>query len=97
MDWTHAPGQDAEAGDAASGAGAPGPDASAAAAPAEVAAVLESEVADVVFSALQRFLATHPDWNQHRFTTSALATFLFQNGCTDACVQQHYLNALFML
>lgn len=82
MDWTPSPAPEPEAGDGARG---------------ESAAVLESEVADVVFSALQRFLATHPGWNQHGLTTSALATFLFQNGCTDACVQQHYLNGLFLL
>jgi hypothetical protein len=28
--------------------------------------------------------------------TSALAGFLFQNGCSDGCVAQHYLNGLFL-
>jgi hypothetical protein len=28
--------------------------------------------------------------------TSALAGFLFQNGCQDALVTQHYLNGLFL-
>lgn len=37
-----------------------------------------------------------PEWDQYRVITSALASFLFQNGCTDRCVSQHYLNGLFM-
>ncbi|MGL6133774.1 MAG: DUF2811 domain-containing protein [Prochlorococcaceae cyanobacterium] len=38
----------------------------------------------------------HPQWDQYRLITSALAGFLFQHGCKDACGQQHYLNGLFL-
>ncbi|WP_043368628.1 DUF2811 domain-containing protein [Cyanobium sp. PCC 7001] len=62
----------------------------------ECAAHLEAEVPEVLFHGLRQFLDHHPEWNQHRVATSALATFLFQNGCKDTCVNQHYFSALFL-
>jgi hypothetical protein len=41
---------------------------------------LEAEVPEVLFSVI----------------TSALAGFLFQNGCSDQSVTQHYLDGLFL-
>ena len=57
---------------------------------------LEAEVPEVLFDGLRSFLQSRPDWDQYRVITSALAGFLFQNGCSDRCVAQHYLNGLFM-
>jgi hypothetical protein len=64
-------------------------------APAPVAVSLEAEVPEVLFDGLHQFLASHPDWSQYGVITSALATFLFQNGCKDPWVNQQYLNGLF--
>ena len=57
---------------------------------------LEAEVPEVLFDGMRSFLQARPDWDQYRVITSALAGFLFQNGCSDRCVAQHYINGLFM-
>ena len=57
---------------------------------------LEAEVPEALFDGMRAFLRSRPDWDQYRVITSALAGFLFQNGCSDRCVAQHYLNGLFM-
>lgn len=57
---------------------------------------LEAEVPEVLFEGMRSFLQSRPDWDQYRVITSALAGFLFQNGCGDRCVAQHYINGLFM-
>ncbi|MCP9928421.1 DUF2811 domain-containing protein [Cyanobium sp. CH-040] len=62
----------------------------------DVAISLEAEVPEVLFEGMRRFIDQHPQWDQYRLVTSALAGFLFQHGCKDPCVQQHYLNGLFL-
>ena len=57
---------------------------------------LEAEVPEALFDGMRAFLSSRPEWDQYRVITSALAGFLFQNGCADRCVAQHYLNGLFM-
>ena len=57
---------------------------------------LEAEVPEALFNGMRTFISTRPEWDQYRVITSALAGFLFQNGCSDRCVAQHYLNGLFM-
>nr|MCH9713143.1 DUF2811 domain-containing protein [Cyanobacteriota bacterium] len=57
---------------------------------------LEAEVPEVLFDGMRLFIETHPQWDQYRLITSALASFLFQHGSKDACVTQHYLNGLFL-
>jgi hypothetical protein len=57
---------------------------------------LEAEVPEALFEGMRAFLQNRPDWDQYRVITSALAGFLFQNGCGDRCVAQHYINGLFM-
>ncbi len=56
---------------------------------------LEAEVPEVLFDGMRRFIEEHPSWDQYRLITSALASFLFQHGCKDACVNQHVLDGLF--
>lgn len=56
---------------------------------------LEAEVPDVLFEGMREFLDNHPQWDQYRLISSALASFLFQNNCSDPAVTQHYLNGLF--
>jgi hypothetical protein len=57
---------------------------------------LEAEVPEVLFEGMRSFIHSNPDWDQHSVITSALAGFLFQNGCQDASVTQHYLDGLFL-
>jgi hypothetical protein len=57
---------------------------------------LEAEVPEALFDGMRAFLSSRPEWDQYRVIASALAGFLFQNGCGDRCVAQHYLNGLFM-
>lgn len=56
---------------------------------------LEAEVPELLFEGMRAFIASNPRWDQYSLITSALACFLFQNGCTDPCVTQHYLDSLF--
>jgi len=57
---------------------------------------LEAEVPEVLFEGMRSFIHSHPDWDQYSVITSALAGFLFQNGCQDASVTQQYLDGLFL-
>jgi len=57
---------------------------------------LEAEVPEVLFEGMRSFINGHPDWDQYSVITSALAGFLFQNGCSDHSVTQHYLDGLFL-
>lgn len=57
---------------------------------------LEAEVPEVLFEGMRSFIHSHPDWDQYSVITSALAGFLFQNGCEDTSVTQHYLDGLFL-
>jgi hypothetical protein len=45
---------------------------------------------------MRSFIHSNPDWDQYSVITSALAGFLFQNGCQNAFVTQHYLDGLFL-
>lgn len=63
---------------------------------AERCVSLEAEIPEELFDGMREFIRLHPHWDQYRLIRSALAGFLFQNGCTDSCVTQHYLNGLFM-
>ncbi len=69
----------------------------AAMAPTPAASIsLEAEVPELLYDGMRQYLSNHPEWDQYRLVTSALANFLFQNGCADQCVTQHYLNGLFL-
>ncbi|MFO0018204.1 MAG: DUF2811 domain-containing protein [Synechococcaceae cyanobacterium] len=56
---------------------------------------LEAEVPEILFEGMRSFIQLNPDWDQYSVITSALAGFLFQNGCQEQIVTQHYLDALF--
>lgn len=56
---------------------------------------LEAEVPEVLLDGMRDFLASHPQMDQMQLISSALASFLFQNGCDDRLVTQHYLDGLF--
>lgn len=56
---------------------------------------LEAEVPEVLLVGMRDFLSRHPQWDEDSLIKTALANFLFQNGCGDRHVTQHYLDALF--
>ena len=56
---------------------------------------LEAEVPEILFEGMRSFIQLNPDWDQYSVITSALAGFLFQNGCQDQNVTEHYLSTLF--
>ena len=58
---------------------------------------LEAEVPEVLFDGMREFLNHHPNWDQGSVITSALAGFLFQNGCNDRWVSSFYLDRIFQL
>ena len=36
---------------------------------------------EVLYRGMKDFIGSHPNWDQYRVMSSALAHFLFQNGC----------------
>ncbi|MEY3463557.1 MAG: hypothetical protein RLZZ468_1335 [Cyanobacteriota bacterium] len=56
---------------------------------------IENELPQDLYAAMTGFIEAHPQWDQYRLIQSALAGFLFQQGCKDRAVAQHYLNGLF--
>ena len=56
---------------------------------------MEAEIPEVLYRGMKDFIGEHPHWDQYRVMSSALAHFLFQNGCEDRAVTERYLNDLF--
>jgi hypothetical protein len=56
---------------------------------------LEAEIPEVLYRGMKDFIGSHPSWDQYRVMSSALAHFLFQNGCDDRAVTERYLDDLF--
>ena len=56
---------------------------------------LEAEVPEVLLDGMREFLASNPHWDQMQLISSALASFLYQNGSDDRLVSQAYLDGLF--
>jgi hypothetical protein len=54
-------------------------------------------VPEVLFEGMREFITNHPEWDQVSVINSALSAFLFQHGCNDHAVTQHYLDGLFLL
>ena len=57
---------------------------------------LETEISETLYRGMKDFLAVNPNWDQYTLMSSALARFLFQNGCEDRAVTERYLNDLFV-
>ena len=57
---------------------------------------LESEIPEVLFTAMKGFIGANPNWDQYQLMSSALARFLFQNGCSERAVTEPYLGDLFV-
>mgnify|MGYP002882682601 CR=1 FL=1 len=58
---------------------------------------LEAEIPEALYDGMKSFIAANPQWDQYVLISSALANFLFQNGCTDRAVTERYLNDIFNL
>ena len=56
---------------------------------------LEAEIPEVLYRGMKDFIGEHPNWDQYQVMSSALAHFLFQNGCDDRAVTERYLDDLF--
>ena len=57
---------------------------------------LESEIPEVLFNAMKGFIGANPNWDQYQLMSSALARFLYQNGCSERAVTERYLDDLFV-
>ena len=57
---------------------------------------LESEIPEVLFAAMKGFIGANPHWDQYQLMSSALARFLYQNGCSERAVTERYLDDLFI-
>ena len=53
------------------------------------------EIPESLYLGMKDFISANPDWDQFNLMSSALANFLFQNGCGDRAVTERYLNDLF--
>ena len=56
---------------------------------------MEAEIPEVLYRGMKDFIGEHPNWDQYQVMSSALAHFLFQNGCDDQAVTERYLDDLF--
>ena len=56
---------------------------------------LETEIPETLYRGMKEFINTNPQWDQYKIMSSALANFLFQNGCEDRAVTERYLSDLF--
>ncbi len=57
---------------------------------------VEAEIPELLYQGMKDFIGSNPNWDQYQVMSSALANFLFQNGCEDRAVKERYLNDLFM-
>ncbi len=58
---------------------------------------LETEIPETLYRGMKDFINANPQWDQCQIMSSALANFLFQNGCQDRAVTERYLSDLFQL
>ncbi len=56
---------------------------------------LEAEIPEALYRGMKDFIGCNPSWDQYTLMSSALASFLFQNGCDDRAVTERYLDDLF--
>ena len=56
---------------------------------------IEAEIPEVLYLGLIDFVRENPEWDKYRLISSALANFLYQNGCEDRAITERYLNDLF--
>tara|TARA_B100000214_G_scaffold353659_1_gene309859 strand:- start:853 stop:1122 length:270 start_codon:yes stop_codon:yes gene_type:complete len=58
---------------------------------------LEAEVPEALYLGMKDFISGNDNWDQSKLISSAIASFLFQNGSDDRAVIEKYLNDIFNL
>ena len=58
---------------------------------------LEAEVPEALYVGMKDFISSNQKWDQSKLISSAIASFLFQNGSEDRAVTEKYLNDIFKL
>ena len=58
---------------------------------------LEAEVPEALYVGMKDFISCNERWDQSKLISSAIASFLFQNGSDDRAVTEKYLNDIFNL
>ncbi len=58
---------------------------------------LETEMPEALYKEMNNFVVNNPCWDQYQVMSSALVNFLYQNGSTERCVTERYLNDIFKL
>ena len=58
---------------------------------------LEAEVPEALYVGMKDFISGNEKWDQSKLISSAIASFLFQNGSDDRAVAEKYLNDIFNL
>ena len=58
---------------------------------------LETEIPEALYNGMKDFIISNPHIDQYSLMSSALANFLYQNGCSDRAVIEKYLDDLFTL
>ena len=58
---------------------------------------IETEIPETLYNGMKEFIGANPHLDQYGVMSSAIANFLYQNGCSDRAVTEKYLNDLFTL
>ena len=58
---------------------------------------IETEIPEALYNGMKKFIGDNPHLDQYGVMSSAIAYFLYQNGCTDRAVTEKYLNDIFSL
>ena len=56
---------------------------------------LETELSESLYETMKDFVLHNPTWDQYKLINSALASFLFLNGCDDNYVKELNRNQIF--
>ena len=56
---------------------------------------LETEIPEVLYLGMKSFISKNTSWDIYKVMSSALSSFLFQNGCVDRVVTENYLDDIF--
>jgi hypothetical protein len=54
-----------------------------------------TEIPEELYEAVSHYLDIHSDWDQDRVFAAAVSLFLMQNGDSDRCTAQTYLDSHF--
>tara|TARA_B100000700_G_C14978128_1_gene824914 strand:+ start:660 stop:932 length:273 start_codon:yes stop_codon:yes gene_type:complete len=58
---------------------------------------IETEIPEALYNGMKEFISDNPHTDQYGVMSSAIANFLYQNGCSDRAISEKYLDDLFNL